>query len=120
MLVGSRLGKTNANRRRMGEAVSVFPFLSLRLSRLWPSFLMGSWCLTLLSVAQDPQLEPHRKDVLIGRRMELEQVCKTVKEDKKVAVIAGNPGEGKSRIAAEAVSTFHPQPKYAFLDLSGT
>jgi ATP-dependent Clp protease ATP-binding subunit ClpA len=55
---------------------------------------------------------------LIGRQAELKQVLKALEKDKKVAIIVGNPGEGKSRIAAEAASL--SKAICAFLDLSGT
>jgi hypothetical protein len=63
---------------------------------------------------------------LIGRREELKKVCEALKKDKnarepnhKVAVIRAEPGEGKTRLAAEAVTHF-PAHHSSAIDLSGT
>jgi ATP-dependent Clp protease ATP-binding subunit ClpA len=62
----------------------------------------------------------HRKHGLIGRQKELEQVCQILnEEDKRVVVIGGNSGEGKSTIAAEAAFRSDATCVVS-LDLSGT
>lgn len=76
----------------------------------------SSRCLYCRLTQQAAALASRRTPALIGRQEELEAVRKAL-EDKKVAVIHAAPGEGKSRLAAEAASHFPAQ--YAFINLWG-
>lgn len=68
---------------------------------------------------QDPALSSRREQPLIGRKEELEKVQEALNTE-KIPVIVAAPGEGKSKIAAEAAAFFPGQPQRATIDLSST
>jgi MoxR-like ATPase len=68
-------------------------------------------------MSQCEELKARRTRELVGRQDELERVLQAL-GSKKVVVIHGGPGEGKSRLAAEAASRL-PGHRHAFVDLGG-